>query len=265
MDMRMTEILDEAESADQAQRQPQHHRSIDCITQILEEVVYNPGLTFAALARTLGAPKSSVYGFMRGLLATGWLYEQEHRLFIGPAMHGLTLASGQVRAGLISHDRLAAFHHETGLAVFLGVGAGDHLIYIAEAGGDAITDIEARRNIRRTLLATATGKALLAARPRDELQAFLRQQSRKDASLVQQFVSEYDEIKRTGVATNIRLSGTRIAIATVIPGTEGKGMAAVALVGAAPNLEPRLDAMKALLLARVKSWAQDPDAPREAI
>jgi CRP-like cAMP-binding protein len=36
--------------------------------RILEEVVYKPGLTFAELARALNAPKSSVHGFIRGLL-----------------------------------------------------------------------------------------------------------------------------------------------------------------------------------------------------
>jgi DNA-binding IclR family transcriptional regulator len=42
--------------------------------------------------------------------------------------------------------------------VFLGVQAGDHLIYIGEAGGDAISGIEARSSIRRTLLGTAGGR-----------------------------------------------------------------------------------------------------------
>ncbi|MDO6414044.1 helix-turn-helix domain-containing protein [Sphingomonas sp. BIUV-7] len=246
-------------------RTPQHHRTVDRITQILEEVVYNPGLTFADLARTIGAPKSSVYGFMKGLLATGWLLEQDHHIFLGPAMHGLTLASGQVRAGLISLSRLTALHEETGLAVFLGVGAGDHLIYIAEAGRDAISDIEARREIRRTLLATATGKALLAARPQSELQDFLRRRTRIEAPLVEAFLSEYEDIKRSGVAKNVRLSGTRCALATVVPGTSRKGLAAVALVGATPSLKPRLEAMSALLLRRVGEWAQNPDAAREAV
>ncbi len=45
-------------------REPQNHRTVDRVTRILEEVVYNPGMTFAELARALGAPKSSVYGFI---------------------------------------------------------------------------------------------------------------------------------------------------------------------------------------------------------
>src|SRR4249920_1212498 len=91
-------------------RAPQNHRTIDRVTQILEQVVYNPGMTFAELARALDAPKSSVHGFIRGLLATGWLYEDKHQFYIGPAMYGLTLATGHIRAGLVTETDLAALH-----------------------------------------------------------------------------------------------------------------------------------------------------------
>jgi len=148
---------------------PQNHRTVDRVTRILEEVVYKPGMTFAELARALDAAKSSVHGFISGLLAKGWLYEVDHRFYLGPAVYGLTLASGHIRAGLVTNADLVALHEETGLAVFLGVQAGDHLIYIAEAGSDAVAGFEARSNIRRTLLVTAGGKALLASSEPPEL------------------------------------------------------------------------------------------------
>ena len=44
--------------------------------------VWVPGMTFGELARALDAPKSSVHGFMSGLLAQGWLYEADHRLYL---------------------------------------------------------------------------------------------------------------------------------------------------------------------------------------
>jgi hypothetical protein len=56
---------------------PDTHRTIDRVTRILEEVVYAPGLTFSELVRALGASKSSVHGFIQGLLAKGWLYEEQ--------------------------------------------------------------------------------------------------------------------------------------------------------------------------------------------
>ena len=89
---------------------PESHRTVERVTRILETVVYRPGVTLAELARTLEAPKSSVHGFVRGLLAQGWLYEQEHRFYLGPAVYSLTLASGHIRAGLVTHADLSALH-----------------------------------------------------------------------------------------------------------------------------------------------------------
>src|SRR5258706_8846926 len=176
------------------QSMPQNHRTIDRVTRILEEVVYNPGMTFAELVRALDAPKSSVHGFIRGLLTSGWLHQDQHRFYLGPAVYGLTLASGHIRAGLVTHADLVALHEETGLAAFLGVQAGDHLIYIAEAGSDHVSGFEARSNIRRTLLITAGGKALLATRPEAERDSYLRRWSVDESDLVDKFLEEYDAI-----------------------------------------------------------------------
>jgi DNA-binding IclR family transcriptional regulator len=246
-------------------REPQNHRTVDRVTQILEEVVYHPGLTFAELARALGAPKSSVYGFIQGLLAKGWLYEQEHRFYLGPAVYGLTLASGHIRAGLVTHADLEDLHEKARTPVFLGVQAGDNLIYIAEAGGDAISGIEARSNIRRTLLGTAGGKALLAARPETEIKAYLRRRSTEEAEAVELFLGEYEEIRRTRIASNIRLSGTRFALGTVVRNQAGEAVAAITLVGRTPDLQPRAQELGALLLHHVDDWSHRSVKPREAI
>lgn len=246
-------------------REPQHHRTVDRVTRILEEVVYSPGMSFAELARALDAPKSSVYGFIRGLLATGWLYESERRFYLGPAVHGLTLASGQIRAGMVTHDDLATLRVETGAAVFLGVQAGDHLIYIDEAGGDAISGIEARSNIRRTMLGTAGGKALLAASGETELKSFLRRRGTEEAAQVEAFLAEYDDIRRSRIATNTRLGGSRFAIGSAVRNRAGHAVAAITLLGRAQDLRPREAAMREVLLRHLDQWALRVTRPREAI
>ena len=78
---------------------PQNHRTVDRVTRILEEVVYRPGMTFGDLSHTVDAPKSSVHGFVSGLLAQGWLHEADGRFYLGPAVYALTLAGGHIRAG----------------------------------------------------------------------------------------------------------------------------------------------------------------------
>jgi DNA-binding IclR family transcriptional regulator len=244
---------------------PQSHRTVDRVTRILETVVYRPGITTAEIARTLDAPKSSIHGFIRGLLTTGWLYEQDHRLYLGPAVYSLTLASGHIRAGQVTHADLASLHEQTGLAAFLGVLAGDHLVYVAEVGSDTLTMFEARSNIRRPLLATAGGKALLAALPERERDAFLRRRGRDEGGLVDAFMAEYDEINRTRIANNLRLNGTRFALATTVRNHAGDPVASVTLVGRATELQPRAAELAELLLRHVDAWSQRLIAAREAI
>jgi DNA-binding IclR family transcriptional regulator len=244
---------------------PQNHRTIDRVTRILEEVVYNPGMSFAELVRALGAAKSSVHGFISGLLANGWLYEDNYRFYLGPAVFSLTLASGHIRAGLVTHADLMALHQETGAAAFLGVRAGDHLVYIAEAGSEQVPGFAAQSNIRRVLLATAGGKALLAARPDVERAGFLRRQRALHPELVDRFLEEFDGIRKTGIASNSRLRGTQYAIATAVHNQSGEAVAAITLVGPTDRLKPRAKKLGQLLLRHVNAWSQRSVKAREPI
>lgn len=244
---------------------PETHRTIDRVTRILEEVVYKPGMTFTELVRALGAPKSSVHGFLRGLLSKGWIYEQRDRFFLGPAVYGLTLVSGHIRTGLVTHADLVAVQEKTGLAAVLGVQAGDDLIYIAEAGSDHITGFEARSNIRRAVLGTAGGKALLAARPGAEREMFLRRHSVKEAELVNRFLEEYEEIKRTRIATNSTRQGKRFAVATTVHNHSGEVVAAITIVGPTPKVQPRAKKLGQLLLRYVDAWSERSTKPQEPI
>nr|PPQ61446.1 IclR family transcriptional regulator [Streptomyces sp. QL37] len=244
---------------------PKSHRTIDRVTQILEEVVYNPGIGFAEIARALGAPKSSVHGFIRGLQAKGWLYEDNHRFYLGPAVYGLTLASGRIRAGQVTQADLEALHEATGLTVFLGVEAGDHLIYIGESGTDALTGFAARSNIRRTLLATAGGKALLVARADVDREAHLRRQQAESPELVSEFLSEFADISKSRVATNLLHHGAQLALAAVVRNHAGESVGAAILIGQAAEMKPREAKLRKVLLKHVDSWSAQKVSAREPI
>jgi DNA-binding IclR family transcriptional regulator len=248
-----------------AGRMPQNHRTVDRVTQILEEVVYRPGMTFGELARAIAAPKSSVHGFISGLLAQGWLYEADRRFYLGPAVYALTLSSGHIRAGSVTHADLEALHEDSGAAVFLGVQAGEHLIYIAEVGSDPVVGFDARTNIRRRLLATAGGKALLAARSDVEREAYLRRRSPGEAELVRGFLEELAGIRATRTAANTRQAGTRFAIAATLANQSGEAVTSVTLVGPAADLQPRERKLRQLLLRHVDYWQQRSVQAREAI
>ena len=245
---------------------PQHHRTVDRITRILETVVYRPGITFSELARALDAPKGSVHGFIGGLLAAGWLYEQNHRFYLGPAVYALTLVGGHIRAGLATHADLAALHEATGAAVFLAVQVGDHLVNVAEVGSEALAGgFLAQSDIRRPLLRTAGGKALLAARSAAEREAYLRRHVEEDPEAVDEFLAEYGEIVRTRIATHLRLSGTRFAMGTAVRNHSGEAVASVTLIGPTPDLQPRMRQLGDLLIRHVDFWSQRSMIPREAI
>lgn len=244
---------------------PESHRTIDRIARIVELVVYTPGMTFAEVARALDAPKSSVHGFIRGLLANGWLYEQDHRFYLGPAVYSLTIASGRIRAGMVTQEDLAAIYAETSVTAILGVQAGDNLVYIAEAGSDALTRFEARTNIRRPMLATAGGKALLAALTEAEREAFLRRRRVEDPDGVDTFLSEYEEIRKSRIAMNFTMRGTRLGIATTVCNQSGEAVASITLVGPSADLQPRAEELSTLLIRHAGSWSRRMMTPREAI
>jgi DNA-binding IclR family transcriptional regulator len=232
-------------------RGPQNHRTVDRVTHIVEEVTYNPGLTFAELARAVGAPKSSVHGFVRGLLANGWLYEVDRRSYLGPALRGLSLANGQLRAGAVSQSDLDALHKAANATVFLGMQAGDHLIYVGVSGTDELTGFAARSNIRRDLLTTAGGRALLAQAPDRERDAYLRRRNADSPELVSQFLSDLREIRETGVAENVRHDGAQFAMAAVVRNQFGELAGEITLVGRSDDLVPRKAKLRKVLLDHV--------------
>jgi DNA-binding IclR family transcriptional regulator len=246
-------------------RAPRHHRTVDRVTEILELAVYRPGITFSEIARALDAPRGSVHGVISGLLANGWLYEDAHHFYLGPAFYGLTLWSGHIRAGLVTHDDLAAIGAEVHAAVFLGVQLDDHLIYVAEVGSEQVPGTAAQSDIRRPLLRTAGGKVLLAARAPADRETLLRRLMHADPEAVDTFLVEYDEIKRTGTAVNIRLSGTRFALATVVRNQAGDAVASVTVTGQTVDLQPRIDELRHILLRHVASWSPRSINAREPI
>lgn len=253
----MVSVSDPAPEAPEAleaePRAPQNHRTIDRVTRIVEEVVYTPGMTFAELSRALDAPKSSVHGFIRGLIAAGWLHQDDNRFYLGPALQALTLVSGQMRPGSVTEQDLRALHADVDAPVFLGVRAGDDLLYIAEAGAERLPTFGASSNIRRDLLGSAGGKALLAATPLRERDAYLRRR-RDRPDLIDAFQAEFDDIVKTRIARNYLQGGSRFALATVVRDRNGRGVAEVTIVGPTALLESRAEELEKALLHHADLW-----------
>ena len=241
------------------------HPTISRTTQILEELAYRPGSTFAELTRAIGAPKSSMHGFIRGLVADEWLVEDGHRLYLGPTFYQLAVGSGQLRAGTVSDADLESLHHEAGLPAFVGVRAGDNLIYVAEAGSDMLSGFGARTSIRRGMLSSAGGKALLAELPRAELADFLRRRGAGEQHDVEEFLDSRAAIRATRIAVHHNRTRARTAVATTIPGPADAAVATVTLVGPTAEVAHRIDALGELLLHRVARWGMRANVARELV
>ena len=70
------------------------HRTVSRVTTILELAAANrSGVRLTELATALDAPRSSVHGLVKGLVATGYLREEGGTYRIGPAINSLLAAA----------------------------------------------------------------------------------------------------------------------------------------------------------------------------
>ena len=249
-------MTEEASLPERQKGMPQNHRTVDRVSDILEQVTYNPGMTFSQLTRKVGGAKSSLHGFISGLLARGWLHQSEGRFYLGPTMYSLTMASGHEASRIVTNDDLRALHLATGLPVFLGVRAGESLVYISGAGQDPVVSYEARTNIRRVMLNTAGGLVMLAHEPLDQRTSFLARRPADEAPLIAGFLSQYDAIHSRGYAVNHRASADRFALAACVLSSRGGPIASVTIVGKTADVQPRETELAAILVQHARNWNQ---------
>lgn len=233
-----------------------HHRTVDRIIAIMEEVAANErGINLQKLSTAVGAPKSTVQGFVNGLLATGYLLESQHQYFLGPGPYILTLRANRLPARTMRHDDLEELSKETGLGVLLGVRMGEHVVYIDEVGEDPALRFIAKNRARRPLLETASGKIMLADMPENDLHHFLRNHPNQQA--VSAFLRQLPTIRASGIARNPHspIAGGS-AIATRLEDARGDLLAAVTLIGLEDDMRPRFEELEEILVAARRRWAQ---------
>src|SRR5689334_23704297 len=145
------------------------HRTVDRVTDILKTVSLNPrGLTLTELATALGAAKSSVQELTNGLLARGYLIEEERRFHLGPGPFILAARANKLAALSLDHEFVAELSKALGCTVLVGVRVGDAMIFTDYAGEESPSlTFAARTHARRPLYTSAAGKVLLANVPDD--------------------------------------------------------------------------------------------------
>jgi DNA-binding IclR family transcriptional regulator len=186
------------------------HRTVDRVVEILETVsLSSRGVTLAELATALGAAKSSVQELTNGLLARGYLIEDERRFHLGPGPFILASRANKLAALSLDHKFVVEVAELLDCAVLVGVRVGDAIVFTDVVGEESPSlTFVARTHARRPLYTSAAGKTLLANVPDDEMHRLLDLAGPDQAGEVRQFLSELPEIRSRRLAFN---RGTTLA------------------------------------------------------
>jgi len=180
------------------------HRTVDRVVGILEAVSLSPrGVTLAELAAALDAAKSSVQELTNGLLARGYLVEEEHRFHLGPGPFVLAARANKLAALSLDHRFVAELSKVLGCTVLVGVRVGDAIVFADYAGDESPSlTFVARTHARRPLYTSAAGKTLLANVPDEEMYRLLDLAGPEQAGDVRQFLAELPDIRSRRLAFN---------------------------------------------------------------
>lgn len=214
------------------------HRTVSRVTAILELAAGEPGIRLGALASALDAPKSSVFGLVKGLVSTGYLIEENGGYQLGPALGNLLTAE---RPNLADAARptLQELRDTFSETAMLGTVVGDSVVYIAAAESCQPIRYSAPLQVRRPLYPPSAGKVLLSHWTPHRRDAYLRSII-DDPAKVEQARQELDRVRAEGVAVN-RGETLPDVSATARPiVVHDRILAAMAVAGPTPRIADRL-------------------------
>ena len=176
------------------------HRTVSRVTDILEFVAQRQGARMHELATALEAPKSSVFGLVKGLVSSGYLTDDKGTYRLGPALGNLLLqpAPDLVGAARPSLEALRDTFDETAT---LGIGVGDSLTYIDTVESCQPIRYSAPIRTRRPLYPPTAGKVILAYRSPLQRDAYL-QSMITEPDRLQVVRDELATVRAEGVAFN---------------------------------------------------------------
>lgn len=229
------------------------HRTVTRVTTILETVAGSErGLRLNDLAAVLEAPKSSVHGLVRGLVATGYLVEDDGAYTIGPAIGALIQAR---RPGLIEAARpvMEDLERSCGETVALCSLVGQSVVYLELVESTQRIRYSAPLRERRPLYPTSAGKCFLAHFPERRLASYLEnfEAGRREAIL-----QEMAKIRREGVAYNIGETVPDVAAVASPILVRGRPVACINVAGPMDRFAGKLSEAGALLKSATSKAAE---------
>jgi DNA-binding IclR family transcriptional regulator len=151
------------------------HRTVTRVMGILEAVVAAEptGLRLGDLADAVNAPKSSIHGLAKGLVATGYLSERSGRYFRGPAVPGLLGGNLPTLPSVYRHalEDLSKKLNETAVLASL---VGDSVVHLDAVEAAQMVRASPLLHQRRDLWPISHGRCFLAFMPARRADAYLR-------------------------------------------------------------------------------------------
>src|SRR5215475_8472440 len=176
------------------------HRTVSRVTTILERVAATQtGVRLAELAAVLDAPRSSVHGLVKGLVATGYLREEDGAYVIGPAVGALLMAAPPA-LDLTARPEMEKLHRQFDETVMLASPVGDSVVYTDAIESTRVIRYSASLHSRRPLYPTSAGKCILAFAPARTRENYLTAHIEPDRR--ERVRRELTEIAVAGVAAN---------------------------------------------------------------
>ena len=241
-------------------------RSVMTALRVLDEVAAREPIGVSELARFLELPKSSVQRTLRTLHAAGWIHPVGAEMTRWGLTTHMLRTSQRATGGLSLRDvtvpvmeELRAATQET---VHLAVPEEDHVIVIERLDSPQPVRTFIPLGMAAPIAASANGKAILATRPRAELEALLDggQPAYTPSTVTDRdaLLAELDTIRSRGYATNSEEWRTGVsAVAAAITAEGGRGIAGISVSTPSQRMNRKLQVHYGQLLreaaARISS------------
>ncbi|MYW96147.1 IclR family transcriptional regulator [Amycolatopsis rubida] len=190
-----------AESAEHVVLRGPEHRTVGRVMTILEAVIASEpaGLRLADLPSLLDAPKSSIHGLTKGLVAAGYLRENQGRYFQGPAVYVLALNTSPIPAAY--HHALEVLSKTWNETALMATLAGDAVINVDIAEANQVIRASPPTHERRPMWPGSSGKVFLAFMDPRSRDSYLSRKHTEPGER-ERILAELETIRETGVAFN---------------------------------------------------------------
>jgi DNA-binding IclR family transcriptional regulator len=234
-------------------RVSKEHRTVRRVTTILETVATRAGgVRLATLAEVLDAPKSSVHGLVQGLIAAGYLTDDDGEYHMGPAAR--VLLSGPDRPSLAerAHPAMVRLRDRFDETVTLGEPVGDSVVYIHTVESAQPVRYSPPLRERRPLYPTAMGKLVLAHMSARRSAAHL------DPADRERVLDELARVRADGVAYDRAESVPGLSAVGAPITADGAVVACLTIAGPADRVTDRLTDYAPVLGAAARDLSTGP-------